>query len=634
MNKTLAAACLFAFCAFTQISWAKSLPLEAPDPGKGTIGVTVKVIPPAKMGSNYANLVFFVRVVDDADRFGADSLIPSTYSRGQHVYLLNAKPGRYVAVGCKFDMGRVGVPLGGVSGEGAAVFAQADILRTEVEVRAGAVAFMGDIVTGSSTKIKEADPAQAHYLRMISPRGAEQAFMARAFTGHIIYTAAFKSVERGEAAEREFCVAAIPNFKDEPAWSRRIAARSASLFATAVRPAATGEKISAGDFLSTVCVAANTAKGRVTGLGEDAESVARTICLRVASDWSSHGCDGNPGQEPCKKILGRMDSDLKGAGSSMLFAAAQAGVVSICSVMIASGSDPNAPIATSWTPLMAAAEQGHDDVVRALVAAGAHLDARNAAGATALEIATAAGKQPVADTLREAGNKKADPTQLEDARMAMTAQDYETALRLLPPLAEGGDAAAQNMLGVLYLQGWGAAQDRGAALSWFRKSADLGDPKGAYNLGRMYDNGWGVTKDLGEAAKWYRISADKNYALGQSILGALYATGEGVPQDYAEAMKWYRLAADQGEAEAQRRLGLMYAEGQGVPKDDVQALSWYRKAAEQGNIGGQYWVGRCYLEGRGVGQNDALAREWLGKAAAQGSAEAQQLLASVPSSKP
>jgi TPR repeat protein len=215
---------------------------------------------------------------------------------------------------------------------------------------------------------------------------------------------------------------------------------------------------------------------------------------------------------------------------------------------------------------------------------------------------------------------------LADARTAMKAGDYVTALRILPPIAEGGDAVAQNMLGMLYLQGWGVEQDHEKALSLFRKSAGQGDPKGAYNLGRMYDNAWGVTKDFAEAVKWYRASAEKGYPLGQSILGAMYASGDGVPRDYALAMKWYRLAADQGEPEAQRRVGYMYAEGQGVPKDDAQAFAWYRKAADQENVGGQYWVGRFYLEGRGTEKNFELAKEWLGKAAAQGSAEAQQLL--------
>jgi hypothetical protein len=84
---------------------AKPLPLEAPDPARGVVGIRIKVIPPAKIGGNSADAVYFVRVVEEGDRFNSESLVHSNYSKGEHVYLLNAKPGRYVAVGCDFDMG-------------------------------------------------------------------------------------------------------------------------------------------------------------------------------------------------------------------------------------------------------------------------------------------------------------------------------------------------------------------------------------------------------------------------------------------------------------------------------------------------------------------------------------------------
>lgn len=394
------------FASFAPPSWAKSAPLEAPDPGRGIIGVTVKVIPPAKIGSNYAATVFFVRVVDDADRLAGDSLIPSNYVKGHGVYLLNAKPGRYVAIGCKVDGGPAGGSgFVGPAGEGAVVFSQADILHTEVEVAPGAAVFVGDIVTGSSTKTHEADAAQAHYLHMISPKGADQSFMARAFSAHYVYTGTFKSLERGEAAENEFWGEAVAeHFKNEPVWANRIAHRSASLLAVAPRTASTGASSSDADFVSNVCLDANIAKARASGLKDDAENVARTICTRVTTDWSSNGCSEHPDQDPCKKILVRMDSDLKGSGSSMLFAAAQTGRVSICRAMLAAGSDPSTAASSSWTPLMAAADQGHEEIVKLLLTAGAELNTRNAAGATALDLATTSGKQPVVDTLRAAAS--------------------------------------------------------------------------------------------------------------------------------------------------------------------------------------------------------------------------------------
>jgi hypothetical protein len=196
---------------------AKPMPLEAPDPGRGVIGVRVKVIPPAKMGSNSADAVYFVRIVEEGDRFGAESLIHSNYSKGQHVYLLNAKRGRYVAVGCDIDMGAGG-------GRGSVVFSKADIPQTEIEVQAGSIVFMGEIEAQSSTKTSQADEAQAHYLRLIAPTAANKGFMSRAMSGNYAYTSLFQSVARDEATATAFWGEAVEkHFKNEPEWRSRIA---------------------------------------------------------------------------------------------------------------------------------------------------------------------------------------------------------------------------------------------------------------------------------------------------------------------------------------------------------------------------------------------------------------------------
>ena len=87
----------------------------------------------------------------------------------------------------------------------------------------------------------------------------------------------------------------------------------------------------------------------------------------------------------------------------------------------------------------------------------------------------------------------------QDAEDAYNRKDYKTAYKLLLPLAEQGDAAAQ------------------------------------YNLGLMYYTGQGVPQDYKEAVKWYRLSAEQGYAEGQYNLGVIYhegqGVGQGVPQD-------------------------------------------------------------------------------------------------------
>jgi uncharacterized protein len=63
---------------------------------------------------------------------------------------------------------------------------------------------------------------------------------------------------------------------------------------------------------------------------------------------------------------------------------------------------------------------------------------------------------------------------LEDAIAAHDRGDYATAMRLLRPLAELGNAHAQNELGVMYAEGRGVQQDYAEAVKWYRKSAEQG----------------------------------------------------------------------------------------------------------------------------------------------------------------
>ena len=151
---------------------------------------------------------------------------------------------------------------------------------------------------------------------------------------------------------------------------------------------------------------------------------------------------------------------------------------------------------------------------------------------------------------------------LEDGRAAYQRGDDATAMRLLRPLAEAGDAGAQTDVGWMYATGRGAPQDYAQALAWRRKAADQGD------------------------------------ATAQFSLGIMYRQGQGAPQDFAQAAMWTRKAADQGHAGAQLSLGLMRRDGQGAPRDDVQAYMWFNLASR---------ATESDLRIRGTENRDALA---------------------------
>src|SRR5450432_3254426 len=132
---------------------------------------------------------------------------------------------------------------------------------------------------------------------------------------------------------------------------------------------------------------------------------------------------------------------------------------------------------------------------------------------------------------------------LEDAKIAADRDDYAVEWRLLPPLANQGDANAQAALGTLYEKGEGVRQNGAKAIAWYRKAADQGN------------------------------------VIAQNNLGAMFAGGDGVQQDYAQAVTWLRKAADQGDAIAEDNLGLMYADGKGLPQDFAQAYALFNLSA-------------------------------------------------------
>ena len=217
---------------------------------------------------------------------------------------------------------------------------------------------------------------------------------------------------------------------------------------------------------------------------------------------------------------------------------------------------------------------------------------------------------------------------------ALERGDYAEVLRNIQPLAEKGNAAAQSILGAMYLTGKGVAQDVAEAKGLFHKSADQGSAILQFKIGNVYRSGKGATRDRFEAVKWYRRAADQGSADAQLALASMYEEGEGaeyddVEYDEAEALKWYRIAADQGSAQAQYLLGLHYYYDEEDRLDPDEAVNWYSKAADQGHIPAQQKLGSMYEEGEGVEYDATEAVKWYRKAADQGDILAQEQLGSI-----
>jgi TPR repeat protein len=99
--------------------------------------------------------------------------------------------------------------------------------------------------------------------------------------------------------------------------------------------------------------------------------------------------------------------------------------------------------------------------------------------------------------------------------------DFRQAMAEWLPLAEGGDAIAQNSVGALYDHGLGVDEDDIEAVRWYQMAADQGLPLAMRNLAGMYAGGYGVGFDKDQAIYWYDKAAQAGDRKAAERLSAL-----------------------------------------------------------------------------------------------------------------
>jgi hypothetical protein len=162
-------------------------------------------------------------------------------------------------------------------------------------------------------------------------------------------------------------------------------------------------------------------------------------------------------------------------------------------------------------------------------------------------ILAAAPMPAMADDSQDAQNYR-------EAVQALKSNDYETAAKLLLPLAEKGHAYSQHLLGRMYLGGSGVPKDDQKAAEWQRKAAEQGLRDAQFILGALYWEGRGVPKDLTQSAIWMRQAAEQGHSQAQYLYGVMRLTGKGVPQELVQAYMWLSLADAQKVKAARKQL--------------------------------------------------------------------------------
>jgi tetratricopeptide (TPR) repeat protein len=230
-----------------QIEGEAARRLPPADPGRGAIGITVWSNPSASAavggkGRMAATKIYFMRTDADAEPYGvadriwsnyswkeqeslayrAANLVESNFSQKGDVYLLNAEPGRYLAVGALLIYTAPGQT---VAYHG--YFSTEIIARTEITVTPGQMAFMGDV---QATVRGTPDPVQRFFFDLI-PQPTKPVIDVRGF-GSVSFRqdpqwTKLNQVDRGGKSETAFWSRTRKAVKHETTWLGLIPDRDA-----------------------------------------------------------------------------------------------------------------------------------------------------------------------------------------------------------------------------------------------------------------------------------------------------------------------------------------------------------------------------------------------------------------------
>ena len=104
---------------------------------------------------------------------------------------------------------------------------------------------------------------------------------------------------------------------------------------------------------------------------------------------------------------------------------------------------------------------------------------------------------------------------------------FEETTKELRKKAQGGDASAQNELGLLYYEGRGVGQNYRKAKEWFDKAVEQGHTGAQVNLGTLYLRGEGAPQSSQMALFWFTRAAGPRGCSGVSKTWVDVRTGTG-----------------------------------------------------------------------------------------------------------
>ena len=156
---------------------------------------------------------------------------------------------------------------------------------------------------------------------------------------------------------------------------------------------------------------------------------------------------------------------------------------------------------------------------------------------------------------------------------------FADALPVLSRAAEGGEAEAQNLLGVMCLNGMGLTPDQRRARELFSAAASAGLKEGHYNLCNVLYNGLGGQRDAESAQEHLLAAARLGHRAALRSLGYLYHLAGEDDSWQRLSTQCFRRGAEAGDPISKYNLGMRLKEGRGTAMDQDGAVTWLGAAA-------------------------------------------------------
>ncbi len=139
----------------------------------------------------------------------------------------------------------------------------------------------------------------------------------------------------------------------------------------------------------------------------------------------------------------------------------------------------------------------------------------------------------------------------EVAQKFIGLKKYDQGIVLHERAAAAGYAESQYALGKLYFN---TEKYRREGVKWYLRAAKNNHAAAQNMVGRCYTEGWEVAVNKNKAVEYYTAGAANGNAWAQYNLATCYEIGEGCKQDEDKAKLWYERAAQNGNENAQKRL--------------------------------------------------------------------------------